>query len=122
MRSVVHAVVLVTALVFVAPASGAQGARPNPLTGLVLTAEQRDGVRALTERTRTARRQVLGRQVSTQRISVEDRTTLDRLATQHNADFRALLTDAQRRRLDDNLTALRAWYVASNAAKRQGDK
>ena len=83
----------------------------NPFEGLSLTPSQHTQMRALTARTRAARTLILARQHSTKAPSDSDRAELLRLAEAHNVGVRAILSTAQRQRLDANLKLLRARHA-----------
>jgi len=128
MRSPLLVVVAVSALAFTAPESRAQApttpaAKPatprkpdHPqrtklssaavFAGVSVEPGKREQAKALAAKSRAALQSILARQTPGKAMSAEDRAALKRIGEEHNAAYRALLTEAQRARLDANLAAL----------------
>jgi len=145
MPTLLHVTLLAAALAVLAPSSRAQSTTPatalpdgradkvdppgktlrkpaklDPealFAGVALDAAQQGKATALAHQSRAAFRAILAKQNAGTPPSAEDRAELKRIGEAHNASYRALLTDAQRARLDANLAALRPATVTTGGVK-----
>ena len=135
MRSALHVVILASVLAIFAPESRAQtpassaakadtvskptrtGRSDQPrktklapeavFAGVSVEPAKREQAKALVAKSRAAFQAILARQTPGKVMSTEDRAALKQIGEEHNTAYRALLTEAQRQRLDANLAALR---------------